>query len=71
MKILYTLNCIVIFLLLQEKHFNNTVVWDQTLFESAKCSIIFETIDKEKSIDYVIQESVLHQFKNLPTDYNQ
>lgn len=49
----------------------NGVVWDTTLFESAKCSIIFEIAEREKSIGELITQSVLFHFRNLSPNYNR
>nr|XP_018913326.1 PREDICTED: uncharacterized protein C05D11.1-like [Bemisia tabaci] len=45
--------------------------WDSTLFESAKSSLIFEIIEREKNIGDVILQSLLRNFKKVAMDYNQ
>ncbi|XP_069695441.1 uncharacterized protein C05D11.1-like [Periplaneta americana] len=45
--------------------------WDQTLFESAKSSLIFEIIEREKSIGDVVTQSLLSYFKGVDHDYNR
>lgn len=57
--------------LIQEKHLGDRTAWDQTLFESAKCSMIFEIVEREKSIGDVITQSVLFHFRNLSQNYNR
>ncbi|VVC45099.1 Peptidase M16, C-terminal,Metalloenzyme, LuxS/M16 peptidase-like,Peptidase M16, N-terminal [Cinara cedri] len=54
-----------------EKHLKPGTIWDQTLFESAKCSMIFEIVEREKTIGDVIAQSVLLHFRNLSQDYNK
>ncbi|KAL2732287.1 uncharacterized protein V1477_014528 [Vespula maculifrons] len=44
--------------------------WEKLLFESAKSSLIFEIINKEKTIDDVVKQSLLYYFKKVPHDYN-
>jgi hypothetical protein len=45
--------------------------WDQTLFESAKSSLIFEIIERETSIGDVVTQSLLSYFKRVDHDYNR
>ena len=45
--------------------------WDNTLMESAKSSLIFELIEKEKSVGEVVQQSLLSSFKGTPQNYNR
>merc|ERR1712059_204719 len=45
--------------------------WDQNLFESAKSSLIFELIEKEKSVGDVVQQSLLSSFKGTDREYNR
>ncbi|XP_025203253.1 uncharacterized protein C05D11.1-like isoform X2 [Melanaphis sacchari] len=56
---------------IMESHLINGAVWDMTLFESAKCSVIFEIAEREKSIGDLITQSVLFHFTNLPPNYNR
>jgi hypothetical protein len=46
-------------------------VWDPTLFDSAKTSLIFEIIEREKSIGDVVAQSLLTYFKHVSHDYNK
>ena len=45
--------------------------WDSTLLESAKSSLIFELIEKEKSLGDAVQQSLLSTFKGTSADYNR
>ena len=45
--------------------------WDSTLLESAKSSLIFELIEKEKSLGDAVQQSLLSSFKGTSPDYNR
>merc|ERR1712106_382747 len=45
--------------------------WDIPTFESAKSSLIFELIEKEKSIGDVVQQSLLSTFKGTDKDFNR
>lgn len=57
--------------LLKDAHLSDGTVWDQTLFESAKCSLIFEIVEREKSVGDLVTQSVLFHFRNLSSDYNR
>ena len=46
-------------------------VWDNTLLESAKSSLIFELIEKEKSLGDAVQQSLLSSFKGTSPEYNR
>jgi Zn-dependent M16 (insulinase) family peptidase len=52
-------------------HVEGKESWDETLFESAKSSLIFELIEKEKSLGEVVQESLLSSFKGVDREYNR
>uniref|UniRef100_A0A8D8XF76 Uncharacterized protein C05D11.1 n=1 Tax=Cacopsylla melanoneura TaxID=428564 RepID=A0A8D8XF76_9HEMI len=54
-----------------ESHLKPDTEWDSTLFDSAKTSLIFEIIDREKSIGDVVAQSLLTYFKHVPHDYNK
>lgn len=45
--------------------------WDNTLLESAKSSLIFELIEKEKSVGEVVQQSLVSSFKGTDKNYNR
>lgn len=45
--------------------------WDPTLMESARSSLIFEIIAREKSIGNVVTQSFLSSFKQVSAGYNQ
>lgn len=45
--------------------------WDSTLLESAKSSLIFEIIEREKSIGDLVVQSLLGSFKDVGEDYNR
>ncbi|XP_012281093.1 uncharacterized protein C05D11.1-like [Orussus abietinus] len=45
--------------------------WERLLFESAKSSLIFEIIYREKTIGDLVTQSLLSYFKNVPHDYNR
>lgn len=41
------------------------------MFESAKSSLIFEAIEKEKTVRDLVTQSSLSYFRKVPHDYNQ
>uniref|UniRef100_A0A1L8DTH1 Putative zn2+-dependent endopeptidase insulinase superfamily protein n=1 Tax=Nyssomyia neivai TaxID=330878 RepID=A0A1L8DTH1_9DIPT len=45
--------------------------WDATLLESARSSLIFELIDREKSLGDIVSQCLLSSFKNISIDYNR
>lgn len=45
--------------------------WEQALFDSAKSSLIFEIIEREKSVGDMVSQSLLSYFKNVSHDYNR
>lgn len=45
--------------------------WDNTLLESAKSSLIFELIEREKNIGDLVVQALLTSFKVVPSDYNR
>ena len=57
--------------LFQNAQLNEGAKWDHTLFESAKSSLIFEIIEREKSIGDVVTQSLLSYFKGVDHDYNR
>ncbi|XP_050528273.1 uncharacterized protein C05D11.1-like [Daktulosphaira vitifoliae] len=54
-----------------DEHLSSEFSWDQTLFESAKCSVTFEIIDRESTIGTLTSQSILFHFRNLKQTYNQ
>lgn len=45
--------------------------FDETLMESARSSLIFEIIEREKTVGDLIQQAILNSFKGVPIDYNK
>ncbi|KXJ72958.1 hypothetical protein RP20_CCG016849 [Aedes albopictus] len=54
-----------------EKQLQPDAEWDSTLLESARSSLIFEIIAREKSIGNVVEQSFLASFKQVTAGYNQ
>ncbi|EAT39319.1 AAEL008862-PA [Aedes aegypti] len=54
-----------------EKQLQPDAEWDSTLLESARSSLIFEIIAREKSIGNVVEQSFLSSFKQVSVGYNQ
>lgn len=54
-----------------EKQLQPDAEWDSTLLESARSSLIFEIIAREKSIGRVVVQSFLSSFKHVSAGYNQ
>ncbi|KAK4880203.1 hypothetical protein RN001_008349 [Aquatica leii] len=48
-----------------------TEVWDPILFESAKCSLIYESIQNEDSVGSVVFHSLQMYFNNVNYEYNR
>lgn len=46
-------------------------VFDETLLESAKSSLIFEIIEREKTVGDLVQQAMLNSFKGVAIDYNK
>jgi len=57
--------------LIAESHVSGAEKWDVTLFESAKSSLIFELIEKEKTVGDVVGQSLLSTFKGTHREYNR
>lgn len=49
----------------------STKSWDNTLFESAKCSLIYEFIQNEESIGSVVMHSLQTYFFGVSYEYNR
>lgn len=45
--------------------------FDLTLLESAKSSLIFEIIEREKTVGDLVSQAMLNSFKGVPKDYNK
>lgn len=54
-----------------EKQLQPNAEWDSNLLESARSSLIFEIIARERSIGNVVEQSFLSSFKQVPAGYNQ
>lgn len=46
-------------------------VWDETLLASAKSSLIFEIIERERSVGDLVVQALLGSFKQVSVEYNQ
>lgn len=56
--------------MLQETHLSGNK-WTKLLYESAKSSMIFDIISREKTIGKTVMQSLLSYFKDVPHDYNR
>lgn len=45
--------------------------WDESLLESAKSSLIYEIIERERSIGNLVSQGMLFSYKQVPSNYNQ
>lgn len=54
-----------------QNHVNKITNWDKSLLESAKSSLIFEIIERERCIGNLVRQSLLSSFKNVNADYNK
>lgn len=45
--------------------------FDSTLLDSAKSSLIFEIIEREKTVGDLVQQAMLNSFKGVSKDYNK
>ncbi|KAK0087176.1 hypothetical protein PV325_001628 [Microctonus aethiopoides] len=45
--------------------------WERLLYDSAKSSLIFEIVEREKSVGDTVSQSLLSYFKNVSHDYNR
>lgn len=65
---------ILMFLLVQEAQLSSDATWDPALLESARSSLIFEFVEREKSIDAVVLQNFISTcFRGTKriTDLNQ
>ncbi|XP_015108597.1 uncharacterized protein C05D11.1 [Diachasma alloeum] len=53
-----------------DSHISNDS-WERTLYDSAKSSLIFEIVEREKSVGDTVSQSLLSYFKNVSHDYNR
>lgn len=54
-----------------EAQVEDSSIFDQTLMESAKSSLIFEIIEREKTVGDLVQQAMLNSFKGIHKDYNK
>jgi Zn-dependent M16 (insulinase) family peptidase len=54
-----------------EKHINGEEKWDEALLESSRSSLIFELIERVRSVSGVVVESMLNYFRGVDKDYSQ
>ncbi|XP_050536248.1 uncharacterized protein C05D11.1-like [Daktulosphaira vitifoliae] len=54
-----------------DEHLSNGFSWDQTLFESAKSSTIFDIVNRQNTIAISNMDSIMFYFRNLTQTYNQ
>lgn len=54
-----------------ESQIKEDAIWDETLLESARSSLIFEIIEREKSVGDLVVQSLLSSFKKVPISYNR
>uniref|UniRef100_U5EMA1 Putative zn2+-dependent endopeptidase insulinase superfamily n=1 Tax=Corethrella appendiculata TaxID=1370023 RepID=U5EMA1_9DIPT len=57
--------------LITEAQLTPNAKWDENLLESAKSSLIFEIIAREKTVGDLVIQGLLASFKNVPADYNR
>lgn len=46
-------------------------VWQESLLESARSSLVFELVEKEKAVGDVVKQSVSSYLKGVAIDYNK
>ncbi|KAF4518639.1 hypothetical protein B566_EDAN005966 [Ephemera danica] len=46
-------------------------VWETSLLESARSSLVYEVVEREKSVGDVVAQSLLSYFKKVSHDYNK
>ena len=54
-----------------EKHIKGAEKWDEPLLESSRSSLVFELIEREKSLPKVSQESLLNYLRNTDMGYTK
>ena len=56
---------------LQESYLNGDEDFVESEFEAAKSSLIFELVDKEKTIGEVVLQSLLNTFKGVAGNFTK
>lgn len=54
-----------------ENQLKDNAEWDAALLESARSSLIFEIIEREKSVGDVVIQALLSSFKKVPIEFNR
>ncbi|XP_046403336.1 uncharacterized protein C05D11.1-like [Ischnura elegans] len=54
-----------------EAQLEEDATWEEALLESARSSLIFEVIEREKSVRDVVSQSLLSYFKGIGHDYSR
>lgn len=54
-----------------EDHLKEGSVFEMTLLESARSSLIFEIIEREKTVGDLVQQAMLNSFKGVPVGHNK
>lgn len=54
-----------------QNHLSGDFTWDETLLASARSSLIFELIERERSVGNLVVQSLLFSYKNVTFGYNQ
>lgn len=54
-----------------ENQLKDDAEWDAALLESARSSLIFEIIEREKSVGDVVIQALLSSFKKVPIEFNR
>jgi Zn-dependent M16 (insulinase) family peptidase len=56
---------------IMEAQLEDSSEFDDALMESARSSLIFEIIEREKTVGDLEQQAILNAFKGVPLDYNK
>ena len=54
-----------------ENHASNADVWEDSLLQSARSSLIFELVEREKTVADVVAQSVRSYLNKTPVDYHK
>lgn len=57
--------------IIMEAQLEENSVFEDTLLESAKSSLIFEIIQREKTVGDLVIQTMLNSFKGVPANYNK